>query len=299
MIERRKIFYAFSGILILASIASLAVFGLPLGIDFKGGSLMEITFEAESDGGAIPQRDEISSALSEFKIGELSIQSTNENSYILRFDTVDQDTHTAILEKLGGLEGSTVNEDRFDSIGPTIGAETARKSLQAMGLVSFMIVVYVAWAFRKVKYPLNSWSWGVVVLMTLFHDIIITVGFFSVYAHFASAEVGVPFVAGLLTILGYSVTDTVVVFDRVRENLLRFGSKIPFPELANKSVKETLVRSLNVSLTTLFVLFAVLFFGGDTIRSFILTLIIGISVGTYSSVALASPLLVTWAGRKN
>ncbi|OGZ60854.1 MAG: protein-export membrane protein SecF [Candidatus Spechtbacteria bacterium RIFCSPLOWO2_01_FULL_43_12] len=298
MIKRRKIFYAFSTILIVASIISLAIFRLPLGIDFKGGSIMELTFESD-EGGRIPSGDEIRAVLSGFSNGTVTVQSSGENSFILRFDEITEETHIAMLERLEGLEGASAREERFDSIGPTIGAETTRKSLQAMGLVIVMVAGYVAWAFRRVKYPLSSTRWGVVVLVALFHDVLITAGAFSIFAHFVSAEVGVPFIAAMLTILGYSVTDTIVVFDRIRENLLRFGSKISFGELAEKSVRETIVRSLNVSLTTIFVLVSILFLGGATLRDFMLVLIIGIAVGTYSSIALASPMLVSWANRKS
>lgn len=296
IIRRRKIFYAFSGILILASIISLAIFGLPLGIDFKGGALMEITFINDNDEKILLSRDDMSSALSDFEIGTLSINNTSEDSYILRFNEVSEDIHMEMLVNLGNLEeGISVREERFSSIGPTIGSETARKSLQAMVLVLVMIVAYVTWAFRGVKHPISSWRWGLAALAALFHDILITVGVFAIFAHFTSAEVGVPFIAALLTILGYSVNDTIVVFDRIRENILRFGNKISFADIADKSIRETIVRSFNVSLTTIFVLLAVFFFGGATIQDFVLTLIVGISVGTYSSIAIASPLLVSWA----
>ena len=259
---------------------------------------MELKFESD-EGGRVPSGDELRSVLVDFPIGTIAIQSADENSFILRFEEITEETHIAMLEKLEGLEGVSATEERFDSIGPTIGAETARKSLQAIGLVIVMIVGYVAWAFRGIKYPLNSFKWGLVALVALFHDILITIGVFAVFAHFSGQEVGVPFIAALLTILGYSVNDTIVVFDRIRENLLRFGKEMDFAQLADKSVRETIVRSLNVSLTTLFVLTAVLFLGGATIQGFVFALIVGISVGTYSSLALASPMLVSWANRKS
>lgn len=192
-----------------------------------------------------------------------------------------------------------VVEERFESIGPVIGRETIRKSLQAVVLVLVLIVGYIAWAFRKISYPLGSFKYGLVALAALFHDIVITVGAFALFSHFTGAEIGVPFVAALLTILGYSVNDTIVIFDRIRENLSKFGSSVSFEEIVSRSVRESMVRSLNSSLTTLFVLFAILFFGGQTLYTFVLLLIIGISVGTYSSLAFASPLLVSWARFKS
>lgn len=317
MIKFRKFFYILSSVLVIVSIISLVVFGLPLGIDFKGGSFLELKFISDEAGNVnVLSREEILSALSELSLGTIQVQETDGKAVILKFRDIDEETHQLILEKLRNakniknveVEGEEVielskielinfEEEKFESIGPVIGRETMRKSFIAMGLVFVMIVVYVAWAFRKISYPIGSIRYGIIALVALFHDILITLGVFALYASYTNSEIGVPFIAALLTILGYSVNDTIVVFDRVRENLFKLGDRISFEKLVSKSVRESLVRSINTSATTLSVLFAVFFFGGPTIHNFVFALIVGISIGTYSSLALASPLLVTWASR--
>jgi preprotein translocase subunit SecF len=184
---------------------------------------------------------------------------------------------------------------RFDSVGPVIGDETKQKSIWAIFLLIILILIYIAWAFRRISRPLKSWQYGVAAIIALVHDVLISMGAISLLGHFLNIEVGAPFVAALLTILGYSVNDTIVVFDRIRENILRKGSTFDFAEIINKSVAQTFVRSLNTSLTVLFALSAVFIFGGETIHYFALTLIIGIAVGTYSSIFIASPLLFSWS----
>ena len=288
MLKHRKIYYTLSLALVIASVVSLASFGLNFGIDFTGGSSMDIEFR---DGR--PSHEEIRFALGETDLGEIIIQDIGDAGLILRFKNIEETVHADVSEKLKSL--GEFDERGFQSIGPVIGEETKRKSIWAVSLVFIMILVYVAWAFRRVSFPLKSWKYGVVALITLFHDVLITVGIFSVIGHFLNVEVGAPFIAALLTILGYSVNDTIVIFDRIRENVLRQGSIFNFADVINRSVKQTYVRSLNTSLTTLFVLMAIFFFGGFTIKYFVLILIIGVVSGTYSSLFLASPLLFSWS----
>jgi preprotein translocase subunit SecF len=296
MLRYRKYFYTLSALLVVASIISLVGFGLNFGIDFTGGSLMEVKFSESAENAtttlAMPTHAEVRGVFEEFDIGEVVVQGVGEDGFIMRFQDVNEDTHNNVLDSLGGL--GVVEEIRFESVGPIIGEETKRKSAWAIALVLAMILIYVAWAFRKVSFPLSSWKYGVIALITLFHDIIITIGIFSLIGHFFNIEVGVPFVAALLTILGYSVNDTIVIFDRVRENIVRAGNVFEFANIINKSVSETYVRSINTSLTTLSVLLAVYLFGGATVQYFVLTLIIGIIIGTYSSLFVASPLLSSW-----
>jgi len=288
MLKYRKYYYAISATLVIASIISLATFGLSLGIDFKGGSIMEIKFEEKRIA-----HEEIRGALTDLGIGNVIVQDIGSVGLILRFKEVDETVHQDILNKLetfGSLE-----ELRFESIGPVIGDETKRKSLWAVSLVLVMILIYVAWAFRRISFPLKSWQYGVVALIALFHDVLITAGIFSFFGHFLNIEIGVPFVAALLTILGYSVNDTIVVFDRIRENVFRQGSIFNFEKVIDMSVSQTYVRSINTSITTLLMLVAIFLFGGSTVQYFVLTLIIGIAIGTYSSLFLASPLLFSWS----
>ena len=260
-----------------------------------GGSLMEIKFLPNSDGQIrVLNREDVESIFKDLGIQNINFQKSGSDSLILRFENVEEAIHQNILKSLGEKSEFAVQEQRFDSIGSVLGKETIKKSVEAIVIVLFAIVIYVAWAFRKLSFPIKSWRYGIVALVTLFHDVLITVGFFAVYLHFSGGEIGVSFIAAILTILGYSVNDTIVVFDRLRENLLKFGARFSFKETVFKSIKETLTRSTNASLTTIFVLLAIFFFGGSTTRDFVLALIVGIFIGTYSSIAVAAPLLETW-----
>ena len=296
MLKKRNIFFIFSGSIILIGIISLFLWQLNLGIEFTGGSLSEIKFSQK-----IPSLKEVKAVLEKDNLHSLIVQPTGKDSFILRFQETDEKTHQKVLEDLRNFatkQGSKLEEKRYDSIGPIIGEELKRKTLWAIILSLIAIISYIAWAFRKVSWPVASWKYGVVAVITLFHDILIVVGIFSLLGRFFNIEVGVPFVAALMTILGYSVNDTIVIFDRIRENLSR-AQKETFEEIVEKSVRQSYTRSINTSLTTIIVLLAVFFFGGETIRDFVLALIIGISFGTYSSLFIASPLLVVWENLKH
>lgn len=355
IIQHRKIYFFVSGSFVLLSIVGLLIWGLNLGIDFTGGSLLELDYSVDR-----PKNSEIVSALSTLDLGEINVQQIGESGVILRFKNVDEDTHQEILRILNnriepqvkettnlkdnqlsqqekeesqdiennqgsdleiktvegegeaiidsgdreaGDDAALVNVDeketkklieerRFESIGPTIGKELKQKALYAIIVVLIAIVAYIAWAFRKVSKPITSWRYGVIAIITLIHDVLIVIGIYVFLGKFLGIEVNTPFVAALLTILGYSVNDTIVVFDRIRENLPRREGE--FSEIINFSVNETITRSINTSLTTFLVLLAIFFFGGSTIQFFVLALICGVVVGTYSSIFIASPLLVVW-----
>lgn len=270
-----------------ASIFALASWGLKLGIDFTGGSLMELEYQNER-----APADVIKEDLKSVGIEDVIVQPSGEKGAILRFKDVDEQTHQNILEKLS-KENNAVYEKSFASIGPTIGKEMKSKSIWAISLVLIMIVSYIAFAFRKVSYPLVSWKYGIATLIALFHDVIIPLGVFAYLGKLYNTEIDVAFIAAILTVLGYSVHDTIIVFDRVRENLIKF-SKMEFEEIVNKSLNQTFIRSLNTSLTVILVLLAIYFYGGETIHNFALVLLIGIGVGTYSSIFIASPVLISW-----
>lgn len=288
IIKRRKIFYILSTILMVASLVSLILWGLNLGIDFTGGTLMEVEFLGER-----PANQTIREKIADLDLGQVSLQPTGEKGLILRFKDIDEATHQQIISRIG-----EISEKRFESIGPLIGKELKQKSFWAIIFALIGIIVYIAWAFRKVSKPVASWQYGLVAIIILFHDIFITCGLFSVLGHFKGMEVGLPFVAALLTILGYSVNDTIVIFDRARENLLRTNWD-NFEETMNLSINQSIARCLNTSITTLLVLLAVFFLGGETIEYFALALIIGIAVGTYSSIFLTSSLIVSWQKRRS
>lgn len=292
IIKYRKIYFFVSVILMLASLTSLLFWGLKLGIDFTGGTLMEIEFsETRLNNQEI--QDKLAEISGEEKIlGNINIQPTGELGVILRLREIDENTHQEILEKLGRLE-----EKRFESIGPLIGDELKRKAIWAIVVALLAIIAYIAWAFRKVSNPIASWQYALMAIAALFHDVLITIGFFSVLGHFTRIEIGLPFIAAFLTILGYSVNNSIVIFDRVRENLLKSDWN-NFEQIANLSINQSLTRCLNTSLTTLAVLSAIFFLGGESVRYFALALIVGIVVGTYSSIFITSSLIVVWRGKR-
>ncbi len=281
-----KYLFVFSGVILIAGIVSLAVFGLKLGIDFKGGTVTELAFTEPRD------INSVKSVIEEQNIGSFQLQSTDNNGVIIRTGTLEKPQHDKLLEeirtKVGGFE-----EKRFESIGPVVGEELKRKAIYQLLLVSAGIIIYISYAFRKVAKPITSFQFGVAAIIALLHDLLIVLGIFSILGHFYDIEIDSLFVTAMLTVLGFSVHDTIVVFDRIRENLKVYAGQ-PFEFVVNHSITQTIVRSLNTSLTVLFVLLALLLFGGETIKYFVLALFIGIIGGTYSSIFVASPLLVLW-----
>ena len=333
IIKHRKISFFISGVLFLTSVVLLFTIGLKAGIDFTGGSLLEVTFTENR-----PTITEVSEALTPLGLGEVQVQPAGDHGMILRFKYISEEEHQTILSTLresfpseqsappapevvitgdgpqdSGLtietedgnavlvnatpESDTVApaiiEERLETIGPSISAHLKERALEIGLSVVIAIVIFIAYAFRRVSKPVSSWKFGVTAIIALVHDVMIVVGIFVLLGYYLNVEVNIPFVVALLTILGYSVNDTIVVFDRIRENLIRMGYQ-RFEEVVNKGVNDTLLRSFNTSLTTLLVLFSLFFFGGETIKYFALALIAGIIVGTYSSIFLASPILVVW-----
>jgi len=284
-----KVYYTLSGILIIASVASLIIFGLKFGIEFTGGSNMEITFTQTR-----PSNEEISRSLTQFNLGEVTIQPTGANGAVLKFKGVDETTHQEILTKINTL--SPVEERGFQYIGPSVGQELKNKTIMAIVLALLAITLYIAFAFRKVSRPVASWKYGIASLIALFHDILIPLGVFSVLGHYYNIEITIPIIAALLTIIGFSVHDTIVIFDRIRENILRRGMGA-FQETVDLSLNQTLGRSISTVATVLIVMFALFFFGGETLKYFSLALIVGVSAGAYSSIFIASPILVSWNKR--
>ncbi|MBI2055030.1 MAG: protein translocase subunit SecF [Candidatus Sungbacteria bacterium] len=289
LIKHRKLTYIISGTLVLLSILFVSWWGLKLGIDFTGGSFMEVEYQNTR-----PPMDEVKMNIENAGIPHAAVQPTGERGFFIRTGHLTEDQHQVLLNAMRGDDKNEVLEKRFDAIGPTIGQELKRKSVWAIGLVILLIVLYIAWAFRKVSEPVASWKYGVATIIALVHDVMIPVGIFSILGHFYGVEVDTLFVTALLTILGFSVHDTIVVFDRIRENLKNSRSKSDFEMIVGSSISQTIVRSVNTSFTVLLVMLAIYFFGGSSISIFALTLIIGIFFGTYSSICLASPILVTW-----
>ncbi len=282
----KKIYFVLSGILILGSIICLIIFGLNPGIDFTGGSILEIEYIEER-----PSNQEIKEALVDLDLGSILVQPTEERGVIIRMKDISEETHQQAIQKLS--ENNKIEERRFESVGPTIGRELKQKTKVLIVVALVSVVLYIALAFRRVQRPIRSWQYGIASLVALFHDILIPVGVFSVLGKYYGVQITIPVIAALLTVLGYSINNTVVVFDRIRENLIkRIGAT--FEETVNKSLNQTLTRCINTSLTTLLVTAAIFFWGGATLKYFALALMIGIGAGTYSSIFLAPPLLVSW-----
>ena len=280
-----KIYYAISIILVVASVASLFIFGLKFGIEFTGGSTIELEFKD-----ARPSNDQISNALNDIDLGSIVIQPTGEKGLVLKLKGIDEATHQQVLSKINEL--SVSGERNFQYIGPSVGNELKSKTQLAVLISLLAITLYIAFAFRGVSRPVSSWKYGITSLIALFHDILIPLGVFSIMGHYYGIEITIPIIAALLTVLGFSVHDTIVVFDRIRENLSH--GKGSFDEIVNVSLNQTLGRSISTVLTTLIVLISVFFFGGETLKYFSLALILGITSGAYSSIFIASPLLVSW-----
>lgn len=284
VIKHKNIFFTVSGIVVALSIAAVATFGLKFGVDFTGGTLTEFTC-SECPKSLLGQK------LGGLGIGGYSLRPAGEG-YILRTGILTDEQKNLAL---GALSEQDAGIERFTEIGPTIGAELRNKAGLAMALVALAIVLFIAFVFRGVSEPVKSWKYGVIAIIALLHDIIVPVGVFAILGHFYGAEVGVLFVMALLAILGYSVNDTIVVFDRVRENLrenAENNKREDFELTVGRSLNQTYVRSINTSLTTLVVLLALFILGAPVTQHFALVLIAGVLAGTYSSIFLATPLLV-------
>ena len=283
----KKIYYfAFSGIILIPGIIALGVWGLNLGVDFTGGTLLELAFEKQIDKNALP------TAIREKGIEVASVTPTAANTYIIRTKPLDDSSRNSILDTTEKKFGK-VTQISVETIGHTIGAELLQKAILSVLIASAAIVLYIAWAFRKVPKPASSWRFGICAVISLLHDVFVVVGVFSIFGHFFGVQIDTLFVTALLTIIGFTVHDTIVVFDRIRENLSK-GVGDNFASTVNHSIMQTLDRSIITSLTVVLVLLAVLLFGGSSIRWFTVALLIGVVSGTYSSIFNASPLLVLW-----
>jgi len=259
-----------------------------LGIDFRGGTQMDVQFSIEKQ----ISNNQIADSLQDIELNSLQIQRTENGEYILKYIASDEDANEKVLAKLKGLD-ENVKQLSVDFIGASVSGQIKTSAVEAIILSIFAIAAYIAWAFRKVSYPIPSWQYGLGAIIALAHDIIITLGVFAILGRFWGIEVGVPFVAALLTILGYSVNDTIVVYDRTRENIVRSSRSENFESIVNRSLNETLARSINTSLTVVIVLTAIVFFGGTSIKFFSVALLVGVLFGTYSSIFVATALLVT------
>jgi preprotein translocase subunit SecF len=290
VIENKKIFFIISGVTVGLSILFVLLWGLVFGIDFTGGAITEVTYESRPEKEVVEERLDTLATL-----GAYSLRASGENNYILRTKDLAESERLAVNSALALNDSVEMEVERFNSIGPIIGEELRNKAFFAIGTVMLAIIFFIAFTFRHVSKPVSSWKYGSIAIVALFHDIIIPVGLFAFLGQFFGAEVDVLFVMALLAILGYSVNDTIVVFDRVRENLRtneEANIREPFEETVGHALNQTYVRSLNTSVTTGLVLIMLFLIGGETTKWFALTLLSGVVAGTYSSIFLATPLLV-------
>ncbi len=286
LISQSKLWLTISAAIIGCALLALGTYGLNFGIDFTGGSVMQISAPGTSV-------DALRNVITAHGF-ESVIQQGEGDTYFVRLAPITEEQHQAALAAVRTIV-EEATEIRFDTVGPVIGDELKRSSVSASVLMLVLIMVYVAWAFRKVTHPVASWKYGVITMVAAFHDVMIPLGVFAVLGRVLGYQVDLPFVAAMLTVLGYSINDTIVVLDRTRENLLRHRhSDASFSDIVNRSVMETIARSLNTTFSSFLPLLAVFLVGGETTRPFVLALMIGLVSGAYSSIFVASPLLVEW-----
>ena len=289
-IKNRKIFYIISGILIISSIFVISFWGLKWGVDFKGGSLWEISVP-----NSLTVKDKIADYLQGSSVGQTTVQVTGEGNLIFRFSSISEEKHQQLLQDLK-RQFPDLEEKRFESIGPVIGKELTRKMVWAFLLVVLGILLYLSFSFSQSFHNIPSYKYSLLAILCLVHDTLIVVAVFAVLGRFLNWEVNSDFIVAILTVLGYSVHDTIVVYNKVRENL-RLFSKEPLDVIINKSIRQTLIRSINTSLTTIFPLIALFLMGPHSIKALVLAMVVGVIAGTYSSLALATSLLYDWNRR--
>lgn len=287
-IKYRKIFYWFSIVLTVVTIILVVSFGVKWGIDFTGGTVLSVSYN-----GALPTSEQINKEILAMGLKEAVVQQQGENTIVLKMQDISEENHQQIIAKLKEMGSVVEGSESFESIGPVIGNELRGKIKTVALLALLSILIYIAIAFRKISYPVKSHIYGLAGIIALIHDAMVPIGVWAVLGRYYGYEITIPIVTALLTIFGYSIHDTVVVFDRIRENLSK-EKNVSFKDIINKSLNQTFTRSVNTSLTVLMVLLALFIFGGASLKPFALCLIIGIGLGTYSSIFLASPLVYSY-----
>jgi preprotein translocase subunit SecF len=290
IIKWRYLYFAISLLIIIPGIIGFALWGFPLAIDFTGGSMLQISF----DNGQAPQSEEMIALYAANGVDEAQVQTSGEGSMVIRSKQIDETVKSAIVKAAQEKFGSAITIVRFDSVGPSIGKEVAARAAGAVALAAIAIMIFITIAFRGVP---HAFRYGVAAIIAMLHDILVIIGVEAILCHFLGWEVDSLFLTALLTIIGFSVHDTIVVFDRVRENR-NIYRKLPYETVVNHSIVQTLDRSINTSITVILTMLALALFGGVTIRHFVVVILIGIISGTYSSIFNASPILVVWENRE-
>jgi preprotein translocase subunit SecF len=290
IVKHRYLYFGISLLVIIPGMIALIVWGLPLGIDFRGGSLLDLRF----DKGIVPQPAQVSALYSENGFRDSIVQTSGENGLVIRSLEMTDIQRDQLVSLMESRFNSTITVQRFESVGPSVGQEVAKRAAEAVALAAFGILAYITFAFRGVS---NAFRFGVAAIIAMLHDVFVVLGVEAIIAHFFHWEVDSLFLTALLTVIGFSVHDTIVVFDRIRENMLIYR-KLPYETVVNHSIVQTLVRSINTQLTVMLVLLSLALFGGITIRHFVIILLVGVFSGTYSSIFNASPILVVWENRE-
>jgi preprotein translocase subunit SecF len=290
IVKRRYLYFGISLLVIIPGMLALIGWGLPLAIDFRGGSLLDIRF----DTGAVPQPAQVSELYTANGFSDSIVQTTGTNGLIIRSSEMTDAQRNQLVSIMETQFNATITVNRFESVGPSVGQEVAKRAAGAVGLAALGILAYIMYAFRGVS---HAYRYGVAAIIAMLHDVAVVVGVEAILAHFLKWEVDSLFLTALLTVIGFSVHDSIVVFDRIRENL-NIYRRLPYETVVNHSIVQTLVRSINTQLTVMLTLLALVMFGGLTIQHFVVTLLVGVFSGTYSSIFNASPILVVWEKRE-
>lgn len=290
IVKHRYLYFGISLLVIIPGLIALVLWGLPLGIDFKGGSLLDVRF----DSGIVPQPSQVVLFYGENGFSDPIVQTSGTTGMVIRSLEMTDAQRNQLVSAMESRFDSTITIQRFESVGPSIGQEVAQRAAIAVGMAALGILIYITYAFRGVP---NAFRFGVAAIIAMLHDVAVVLGVEAIIAHFFNWEVDSLFLTALLTVIGFSVHDTIVVFDRIRENL-NIYRRLPYETVVNHSIVQTLVRSINTQLTVMLALLALALFGGITIRHFVIILLIGVFSGTYSSIFNASPILVVWENRE-
>lgn len=293
IVRHKTFFLVLTLLMVLASSYVVYRYGFKYSIEFTGGSIVEVRYS-----GVKPDLAMLRGNLDKLGFGQYVMQPVGSDAVSVRMKNLAGSEHAQVLGALAMPTGSAT-ETRFDSIGPVVGSEMRTKSIWAIGLVIVFIVLYITFAFRHVSRPVPSWKYGVTAILALAHDVVVPSAFYIIYGRLTGVEVDVLFVTAILAILGFSVHDTIVVFDRIRENLRLADNKATFNDTVGKSINQTFTRSINTSLTVVLVLLALYFIGSVTTQHFALLLVVGVIMGTYSSIFIASPLLIMLKGMQD
>lgn len=290
IVKHRYLYFLISLIVILPGFLALIAWGLPLAIDFTGGNLLEVRFES----GELPQTSEVVLLYEDMGFSDTLVQTSGDDILIIRSQTMNEDMVNQMVQRMEEQFNTTLVVNRSDSVGPSVGQEVATRAAGAVGLAALGIMFYITYSFRGVPHALR---YGIAAILAMLHDILVVVGVEAILGYFLGWQVDALFLTALLTVIGFSVHDSIVVFDRIRENSLVYR-RLSYEEMVNISIVQTLARSINTQLTVMFTLFALALFGGVTIRHFVIILLVGILSGTYSSIFNAAPILVVWENKE-